>query len=67
VKALLCHFHRTYDFCFSSISPEELPRVQKASASRHYEILPTGLLTSGNLSRLLEVLQEYHPSKFEMA
>ncbi|WP_159398303.1 hypothetical protein [Streptomyces sp. MJM8645] len=60
VKALLYHFHGIDDFDFSTISPEDLPEVQKAAESREYGILPTVYLRRENLPRLVEVLQEYH-------
>lgn len=60
MKALLYHFHGIDDFDFSTISPEDLPEVQKAAESREYGILPTVYLRRENLPRLVEVLQEYH-------
>ncbi|MFJ9085814.1 hypothetical protein ACIRL3_25665 [Streptomyces sp. NPDC102384] len=60
MKAFLYHFHGIDDFDFSSISPGDLPRIQKAAASREYGILPTVYLRRENLPKLVEVLQEYH-------
>ena len=60
MQAFLYHFHGIDEFDFSSISPGDLPLIQKAAESRGYGILPTVYLRRENLSRLAEVLKEYH-------
>ncbi len=60
MRAFLYHFHGIDDLDFSSISPKDLPRLQKAAEARDYVILPTVYLRRENLPRLVEVLREYH-------
>ncbi|MFF7725844.1 hypothetical protein [Streptomyces sp. NPDC008001] len=59
MQAFLYHFHGLDDLDFSSLSPDELPRLQKAAQARDYGILPTVYLRRENLPRLVEVLREY--------
>jgi N-acetylglucosamine-6-phosphate deacetylase len=60
MRAFLYHFHGLGGFDFSDIEPQQLTVVQAAAQERDYEILPTVYLRRENLSRLVEVLKEYH-------
>jgi N-acetylglucosamine-6-phosphate deacetylase len=59
MRAFLYHFHGLGDIDFSSLEPEDLPRLQAMAGAGQLEIVPTVYLRPTDLPRLVRVMKAY--------